>query len=57
MLNCPSPFFILYEDLSNSPKPTKKAETESEKVEKITEKLFEELNQLEKPKKFTTLNK
>jgi len=38
---------LLYEDLSNSPKPTKKAETESEKVKKITDKLFEELNELE----------
>lgn len=37
---------LLYEDLSNSPKPTKKAETESEKVEKITDKLFDELEEL-----------
>lgn len=42
---------LLYEDLSNSPKPTKKVETESEKVEKITNKLFEELNELELSKK------
>lgn len=39
---------LLYEDLSNNPKPTKKAETESEKVKKITDKLFEELNQIER---------
>lgn len=36
---------LLYEDLSNSPKPIKKAETESEKIEKITDKLFEELEE------------
>lgn len=42
---------LLYESLSNSPKPTKKVETESEKVEKITDKLFEELNELDNSKK------
>ena len=42
---------LLYKELSNSPKPTKKAETESEKVEKITDKLFEELKDLDTKKK------
>jgi len=39
---------LLYKDLSNSPKHTKKAKSESEKIEKITDKLFEELKELEK---------
>ncbi len=38
---------MLLDDLSNNPKATKKAETESEKIEKITDKLFEELGELE----------
>jgi GTPase involved in cell partitioning and DNA repair len=42
---------LLYESLSNSPKPTKKVETESEKIEKITDKLFEELGELDNSKK------
>jgi len=37
----------LYEELSNIQKPQKKTESESEKIEKITNKLFEELNDLE----------
>ena len=41
---------LLFKELSNSPKPTKKVETESEKVEKITDKLFEELEELEEKK-------
>lgn len=41
---------LLYEELSNNPKPTKKAETESQKIEKITDKLFEELEDLEQSK-------
>ena len=38
---------MLLGDLSYNPKSTKKAETESEKIEKITDKLFEELGELE----------
>lgn len=40
---------LLYEELSNNPKPLKKVETESQKVQKITDKLFEELDNLKKP--------
>ncbi len=42
---------LMYEELSNNPKPIKKAQTESEKIEKITDKLFEELTELEETKK------
>lgn len=47
---------LLYEELSNNPKPTKKTETESEKVEMITDKLFEELEELSEKKLDTISN-